>query len=380
LSRAAGAALLRALAARAAVLLLACVVGGARAAESTDAAREPIRVACVATAVNYALLLAAARYAPSFVDATLHLEILEGPELVRARFREPDADMALLGAPMAIEMFARRPEFRWIGLASRDGSALAVNEVLARRLGAPAPAGGSALSALGAGIRAARAASGAPVPVAVAHPLATQTLVLYTLLRDHGLTLAVGTGIARDVVAVRRPPANSPDYLHRQNTRGFDSAILQPLPWPYITEADGFGKRIAYSKDIIRWPGGHLDGLVIARDAAIATKAAALREVMQAIQRAGEDIEAARRAGGATFDALVGELQRQVPDHPAAAIREALRADLDVINYRDLAPDRGGLEQIQALALEAGIIRAGIDIAAFTDARFATPAPGARAP
>ncbi len=38
--------------------------------------------------------------------------------------------MAYIISPMAMDMFAQKPDFRWVSLMHRDGNALAINDLL----------------------------------------------------------------------------------------------------------------------------------------------------------------------------------------------------------------------------------------------------------
>lgn len=65
-------------------------------------------------------------------------------------------------------------------------------------------------------------------------------------------------------------------------------------------------------------------------------------------------------------------INAHIPEHNREAIVQSLRTDLNVINYRHLNVDRGGLQQIMDLALQGGIIKKRIDLEAFIDDGFAT--------
>jgi NitT/TauT family transport system substrate-binding protein len=345
-------------------------------AQSTAAepARQTVRLLYLPIADHYAALLAHGRYRGRFVHAEFVVERMDDPSLLRARFREPDVDLALQFAPLALEMYLRNPEFRWIGLAHRDGGALVANERLAASMSlAPLLADRKPSAAIAEAL-AAPARTGMTVNVSVAHPLVTQTVVLDTFLREHGRTLRVLSVPGRDVALTRQPPASMLAHLAREQARGDRVATLHSLPWPFIAEQAGLGRIVWFSRDVMRQPGGFVDCLALAKNDALAHKEDALREVMAAFLQAAADIEVARHAGGSTLDELAQTLRAYIPQHPEAAIRETLRTDPEVIHFRDLGIDRDGLRIIMQDAQQAGILATPVDIDAFADPRFDAPA------
>ncbi len=342
-----------------------------QSAFAAQIAKQPVRMLFLPLADHYAALVAYEKYHSEFRHAHLILERQPGPELVRARFRDPEVDMALQVAPMAMQMFDRHPDFRWIGLAHRDGNAFAVNFELAAAMALNDDTTERKPTAkIADALRRTREKNGKPIRVGIAHPLATHTAVLYKFLRDNRLAMTIGGGAERDVATVRLRPADSPQYLLATSNRGLPAAIEQSLPWPAIAMSKHYGQIAWYSKDVMQWPGGHVECIVIAKDKALQTKQHAIAEIMRALHRAGDDIEKARKSGGPAMENLIGMIRRHVPEHSADSIRESLRADLDVINYRELGIDAPGLKFIMNLSLEAGMLKERIDIDAFADPRF----------
>jgi len=137
-----------------------------------------------------------------------------------------------------------------------------------------------------------------------------------------------------------------------------------------VVETGGFGHVAWYSKDVMPWPGGHVECIALATDRAIANKFAALKEVTTYIQRAGADIEAARETGGEAMEDIVGMIMKHIPAHHRQAIEASLDAQLKVINYQQLNIDKAGLQQIMGYAVEAGLLAETVDIDLFADTRF----------
>ena len=335
--------------------------------------RQAIRALYIPLADHYPGIVAYEKYRGAMKHAAYTISKMKSWPLLRATFTAGQADMAYIISPMAMDMFARSPTFRWVSLLHRDGNALAINDLLNARVKLPVrrlnrrPDANMALALL-----AARQELGRATECAVPSLLATHTVVLYKYLKDHGRTLGLGTGLDRDVVAIEVAPPRSPAFIKKQASRGIPASFEQSLPWADVVETGKFGLVAWYSKDVLPWPRGHVECIAIASDRAIKEKRAALAEVISFIHQAGQDIEAARRTGGAAMDQVVAMIRNHIPQHNAEAIKQSLRADLDVINYRFLNVDRGGLKQVMTLALEGGILRRAIDIEAFADDSFAT--------
>jgi len=286
----------------------------------------------------------------------------------------PLAAGSFIICPQAMDMFRKKPDFRWVSLIHRDGNALAINDLLnadvnlpdERLLRHPDKKVAEAF------VKAKRKL-GRPTECGVPHLHATHTVVLYKYLKDHGKTLGLDSGEDNDVIAIEVPPSKSPIFIKKKNSRGIPASFEQSLPWADVVETKGFGHVAWYSKDVMKWPPhGHVECIVIATDECIREKPKALREVIHHIHQAGLDIEAGRKEGGPGMTAITNMIRKHIPEHNEQAIIESLRPDLNVINYRHLNVDKAGLKQIMDLAVEGGILREPIDIDAIADENFTT--------
>ena len=172
------------------------------------------------------------------------------------------------------------------------------------------------------------------------------------------------------VLAIAVAPPKSPVFIKSKSSRAQAAAFEQSLPWADIVESQNFGHVAWYSKDIMPWPGGHVECITLATKSAIKEKFDAVKEVKQYIQRAGADIELARKRGGDDLNEIVEIIRRHIPAHTPQAIIASLDPGLKVINYEHLNIDVEGFKQIMDLAVEAKIIKQGLDISAFADHRF----------
>ncbi len=339
----------------------------------THAQKQTIKAIYIPLADHYAGIVAYEKYRGEMHKADYRIERMKSWPLLRAYFMSGEVDMAYIIAPMAMDMFAQKPDFRWVSLLHRDGNALAINDLLnadvqlpkERRNRKPDNKVAKAFSK-------AKDEMGRPSECGVPHLLSTHTVVLYKYLRDHGMGLNLGSGTDKDVVAIEVPPPKSPAFIKKQNSRGTPASFEQSLPWADVVETKGFGHVAWYSKDVLPWPNGHVECIAIATDDSIKNKKEALKEVLHYIHKAGQDIEAARREGGAAMIAISEMIRKHIPEHNREAIIQSLRPDLNVINYRHLNVDKAGLKHIMDLAVEGSIIKKPIDIDAFADERFAT--------
>ena len=338
-----------------------------------EGGRTRIQAAYIPLADHYAGIVAYEKYRGEMRHADYRIERMKSWPLLRAYFMSGEADMAYIISPQAMDMFREEPNFRWVSLMHRDGNALAINDLLNADVGLP-PQRADRMpdDKVAAAFTAAHQRSGEATEVGVPHLHATHTVVLYKYLKDNGLTLGLGTGANRDVVAIEVPPPTAPAFIKKMNNRGEPAAFEQSLPWADVVETGGYGHVAWYSKDVLPWPKGHVECIAIASDSAIANKRAALAEVIRYIHLAGRDIERARREGGAEMDEIIAMIRKHIPEHNEEAIVQSLDPALDVINYGNLNIDEAGLRQIMDLAVEGGILDGPIDIDDFADRSFAT--------
>lgn len=335
--------------------------------------RQTITAAYIPLADHYAGIIAYEKYRTKMEKAKYFLErIGSWPEL-RSYFMSGKIDMAFIICPMAMDMFLDNPNFRWVSLMHRDGNALAINGLLNENVNLlknrkdrrPDEKVSNALIQ-------AKMDLGKPTQCGVPSMLSTHTVILYKYLKDHNMTLGLGYGLGKDVIAIEVAPPKSPSFIRRQNSRGTPASFEQSLPWADVVETHGFGYVAWYSKDVIKWPNGHVECIAIATDNAIKNKNEALKEVIYYIHKAGIDIENARLQAGNEIIEISDMIRKHIPEHNQEAIIQSLRIDLNVINYKNLNIDIEGLKLIMDYAVDSGVLNKPIDIDAFADKSFNT--------
>jgi len=339
------------------------------------AKKVTVKVVGIPLADHYAAIVAYEKYTKHMQKANFELKLLSGPNLVRRYFRSmPDTDMALNVVPMVLDMFAKKPDFRWISLMHRDGNALVVNNLLAQKLNIHLNKSDTIThSTFAHAIKDYAKKNTHPIEIAIPSLLATHTTILYKYLKDHNLTMQLYSNKHHVKLHIVKPP-HSIAYLKSNNHRQIPVAFEQSLPWPQIIQSQGDGQIVWYSKDVMRHEKGHVECIVIAKDESITHKAEAIKEIIYYIHKAAQDIENARKDPKA-LQGIIKMIQKHIPAHTSKAISQSLASDTMGINYRNLNVDNNAkksLKKIMELALEAGFIQKRVDIEALADERFAS--------
>lgn len=331
----------------------------------TFAEKQPVHALYIPLADHYAAIVALELYGDEMQYAEFSIEKMKNWEFLRASFQEGNAEMAFMMAPLAMDMYHKKQNFRWIGLMHRDGNALAINNLFADKVILFEGKGDRKPSKKVAEIFYTSSLEQGSIEVGVPHLFSTHTVILYRFLKEHGLSLSVHRKSNAEVTAIEVAPPLSPAFIYGKSNKAEIAAFEQSLPWADIAETEKLGKIAWYSKDVMPWPNGHVECIAVATDKALSKKRLAVGEVMYYLKKAGMDIEKARSEGGASLDSIITVIRRHIPEHSKEAIIASLNAELRVINYENLDIDKEGISEIQKWALEGSILRDSIDIDAF---------------
>jgi len=340
---------------------------------NTLAAKMPIKAIYIPLADHYAGIVAYEKYRDKMTKADYSITRMKSWGLLRAYFKEDEIDLAFVMSPLAMDIYRTEKNIRWVSQMHRDGNALAINDLIKKHVNLPSKRIDRKPTAdVANAYTLAKKQIGRPTQVGVPALLATHMVVLYKYLKEHGKTLGIGSGTTQDVVAIAIAPPKAPAFIKKQNSRGIPASFEQSLPWADVVETGGFGHVAWYSKDVMKWPKGHVECVALAKDSTIANKTEALKEVIYYIHKAGVDIENARRKGGAAMIEIAKMVRKHIPEHNQEAIIQSLRPDLNVINYYNLNVDKPGMKYIMDLAVEGGILKEAINLDAFTTSKFST--------
>ena len=101
-------------------------------------AKEKIHAVYIPLADHYPAIVAYEKYRSQMKEADFIINQKKSWRSLRGQFEAGRADMAFIISPMAMDMFAKKPDFRWVSLLHRDGNALAVNKHMEQYLSLPA--------------------------------------------------------------------------------------------------------------------------------------------------------------------------------------------------------------------------------------------------
>jgi NitT/TauT family transport system substrate-binding protein len=360
------------------VLTIACGQG-LTAAEETE--RTPLQVLYMPLADHYTAILAVEWYGATMEHADVTLRRMRSWELLRAAFHEERADLACIICPDALDLFSKWPHFRWVGLLHRDGNTMILNRDLAQQVNlAQNMADRTADAQLAHSLRAQQQAHPEEaILCGVPHRRATHTVVVYKYLKDHGLHLSLQPSDTEGaVVAEVVSPPQTLSFIRRQNNRGNLACTQQSLPWGPMVEEIGDGQVAWFSRDVLQWPNGHVECILIATDAAIEEKKAAVREYMDSIEAAGARLEVLRKQGGTALKPVIEAIRKHLPEHTESGIREALDPGIGGIRFDHLRVDAnaiGSLRAIMELGIEGGILEHPVDLKAFAKTPLWEDAP-----
>ena len=141
------------------------------------------------------------------IHADFQILQMKNWDLLRAYFQSGNADMAYVMSPLALDMFHNKPNFRWVSLMHRDGNALAINELLAKKINLAANRKDRKPdNQVATALKLEYQNKGAPVEVAMPHLLSTHTVVLYEYLKKHGLSFSFTPDGKSEVLAIAIAP------------------------------------------------------------------------------------------------------------------------------------------------------------------------------
>ena len=355
------------------ITLLCCIIitfvtiNSIYAQKFNCSSKQEITALYIPLADHYAGLIAYENYKSKMKCADFKIIRMNSWPSLKGKFNAKLADVAFIISPLAMDMYANNPHFKWVSLIHRDGNALAANKLLTDKISLqphrkdrkPDKAFANALLDVRGSI------SGVP------SLFATHTVILYKYLKDNGKTLCVGKDDKKcTVVAKAVAPPKSPAFLKQQEKAGKPATFEQSLPWADVVETKGFGKVIWYSKDVLPTEKGHVECIIIAQNSTINNKTEALKEVIYFIHKAGQDIEDARLSGKAKLGKIADQIRKHIPEHNKQAIIESLNIHLDVIKFTNLNVDKPGIKTIMDLAVEGKVLKKKINIDSFTDESF----------
>ncbi|HEV8246960.1 MAG TPA: ABC transporter substrate-binding protein [Polyangiaceae bacterium] len=195
--------------------------------------------------------------------------------------------------------------------------------------------------------------------VAVPNRFSNQRLLVFKALKEHGLSI-------KDIDLVEMPPPDMPAALYAKAV----DAISSGEPFMGQTELDGYGRVLYLTKDI--WP-NFISCVLAVHEDMIKKDHATVQRLVNGIARSGKWIDQSMNHRMQTAEFVSQNYYNQNP----RLLRFVLSHPPDRVTYTNLIPLRKDFEEIEALAVESGIMKGTVTFDDYVDASFDTGEPPA---
>lgn len=253
--------------------------------------------------------------------------------------RTNEMPAAFILAPMAIALREQNVKLKIVHLGHRDGSAVMVHK--------------------DSQIFSTRDLRGKTI--AVPGRYANQRLIIYRELKKVGMKL-------EDVKMIEMPPPDMPAALLSKSV----DAITSGEPFMGQTELDGYGRVLYQAKDV--WP-GFISCVLVVHEDAIRDHRVEIQRLVDGIASSGKWIDQSmeNRMDAAQF------VSKGYYNQDPRLLKFVLSKPPDRVTYSRLKPLQKDFEEIEQLAVEAGIIKGTVKFNDYVDDSFA-PDPTKVAP
>jgi NitT/TauT family transport system substrate-binding protein len=188
--------------------------------------------------------------------------------------------------------------------------------------------------------------------VAVPNRYSNQRLLIFKALKERGMSV-------KDLNLVEMPPPDMPVALRSHAV----DAITSGEPFMGQTELDGYGRVLYLTKDV--WP-NFISCVLVVSDDAIKNRRADVQRLVDGIARSGKWLDQTMDHRMEAAEFVAQNYYNQDP----RLLRFVLSKPPDRVKYTNLAPLRKDFEEIQALAVEAGIMQGTVRFEDYVDTSF----------
>jgi len=197
--------------------------------------------------------------------------------------------------------------------------------------------------------------------IAVPNRYSNQYLILFKALSNLGMTI-------KDLNIVEMPPPDMPAALY---SRAVD-AITSGEPFMGQTELEGYGRVLYQAKEI--WP-NFISCVLVVREDLINSHPEGVQRLVDGIARSGKWLES-----GMDHRMMAAEnVARQYYNQRPELLQFVLSKPPDRVTYSNLLLVRKDFEEIERLAIQAGILKDSIKFEDYADPRFSAKTEGAKA-
>jgi NitT/TauT family transport system substrate-binding protein len=188
--------------------------------------------------------------------------------------------------------------------------------------------------------------------VAVPNRFSNQRLLIFKAFKERGMNI-------KDINMVEMPPPDMPVALRSHAV----DAITSGEPFMGQTELDGYGRVLYLTKDI--WP-NFISCVLVVSDDAIKNRRAEVQQLVDGIARSGKWLDQTMDHRMEAAEFVAENYYNQDP----RLLRFVLSKPPDRVKYTNLAPLKKDFEEIQALAIEAGIMQGKVRFEDYVDTSF----------
>ncbi len=188
--------------------------------------------------------------------------------------------------------------------------------------------------------------------VAVPNRYSNQRLLIFKALKERGMSI-------KDINMVEMPPPDMPVALR---SRAVD-AVTSGEPFMGQTELDGYGRVLYLTKDV--WP-NFISCVLVVSDDAIKNRRADVQRLVDGIAQSGKWLDQTMDHRMEASEFVAKNYYSQDP----RLLRFVLSKPPDRVKYTNLAPLKKDFEEIQALAIEAGIMQGTVHFEDYVDTSF----------
>ena len=175
--------------------------------------------------------------------------------------------------------------------------------------------------------------------IAIPNRFSNQRLLLYKAFRDRGLDI-------NEVELLEMPPPDMPAALY---TKSVD-AVTSGEPYMAQTEMDGYGRVLYLTKDV--WP-EFISCVLAVHEDAIKDDRAKVQSLVDGIAKSGQWLDTSMDNRLAAGDFVATQYYNQDPE----LLQFVLSKPPDRVKYSNLNLKRKDFEEIEALGVQAGILR-----------------------
>lgn len=188
--------------------------------------------------------------------------------------------------------------------------------------------------------------------IAVPNRYSNQRLLIFKALREHGMKPS-------DVNLVEMPPPDMPVALLSQSV----DAITSGEPFMGQTELDGYGRVLYLTKDV--WP-NFISCVLAVREDAIKNRREDVQRLVDGIARSGKWLDQTMDHRMQASQFVAKNYYNQDP----RLLAFVLSKPPDRVKYTHLTPLKKDFDEIEKLAVEAGIMQGTVKFEDYTDDSF----------